>query len=180
MGTRSLTVSASTVSATLSDIAPRRRLTLPLATSRGIFCSVLAAAAAAGACAADPHQTAQAIAQAGPSWAHLLRAMAGLKTLMALAAAAAVLWRLHAPTSLARLASYSTAAAAMMAGPGLIWGLVHIALGALLLHAGLAATLVVLWRDPQIPARLAILVANGRRPAAPPLDPARLSGSQHP
>lgn len=50
----------------------------------------------------------------------------------------------------------------MMAGPGLIWGLAHIGLGALLLHAGLAATLILLWCDPQVGTRLATLVAMHR------------------
>ena len=124
------------------------------AAARFGFCAVLAASAWMGAAVTDAHETAQAVAQAGTDWAHLLRAMAALKALMALAAAAAVVWRLGSPAKPAWLAAYVLAGTAMMAGPGLVWELAHIGLGALLLHAGLAATLVLLWRDPQSAARL--------------------------
>jgi hypothetical protein len=38
----------------------------------------------------------------------------------------------------------------------------HVATGAALLHAGLFATIVLLWRDPAVGARLASLVAARR------------------
>ena len=88
--------------------------------------------------------------------------MAALKLLFAGAAAAAVLWRLGAPISATRWAGYALAAAAAWAGPGLIWGLAHIALGALLLHGGLIATAVLVWRDPATRARLSEIVARRR------------------
>ena len=134
---------------------------------RGGYCAVLAAAALAGACLTPGRDTAQAIAQAGWDWAHLLRGMAALKAFMAFAAAAGVFWRLGATTGAAWLAAYAAAGAIMMLGPGLIWGLWHIALGAALLHAGLFATLLLLWRDPQVGAQLAAIVAARRRLRAP-------------
>ena len=130
--------------------------------ARSAFCGLLVIAAGVGAAATGSQGTLHAMAGAGPDWAHLLRAMAALKTLMAVAAAAAVVWRLASPAKPAWLAAYSLAGTAMMAGPGLIWGLAHISLGALLLHAGLAATLVLLWRDPQVGTRLAALVRARR------------------
>ena len=51
----------------------------------------------------------------------------------------------------------------MAAGPGLIWGMVHLRLGALLLHGGLIALVVLLWRDGATSQRLAELVAARRR-----------------
>jgi hypothetical protein len=88
--------------------------------------------------------------------------MAALKVIFAGAAAAAVLWRLGAPISPLRWSGYALAAAATWAGPGLIWGLAHIALGAVLLHAGLIATAVLLWRDLAIRARLSDIIAHRR------------------
>jgi hypothetical protein len=60
------------------------------------------------------------------------------------------------------IAGYAMAAAAMAAGPGLIWNMVHIGLGALFLHAGLVATLVMLWRDPAVAQRLSAAIAARR------------------
>ena len=131
-------------------------------TATTFFCAAILAAALAGALSTPPAQTARAVAMAGPDWANLLRAMAGLKTVMAGGAVAGVLWRLRAPATIGCVVGYAAAGASMLAGPGLVWGLAHIALGALLLHAGLAATVVLLWRDPVVAARLAGLVAARR------------------
>ena len=130
--------------------------------ARTLLLAVVALAFAGGMLATDRAATAQAIAGAGADWANLLRAMAALKLLVAAAAAAAVLWRLGAPVSAPRWAAYAFAAAAAWAGPGLIWGLDHIALGALLLHGGLIATGALVWRDPATRARLSELVARRR------------------
>jgi hypothetical protein len=97
---------------------------------------------------------------------HLLRAMALIKSVMAVAAAGAVLWRLALPVTPARLAIYALACAAMAGGPGLIWDMAHVGAGALLLHAGLLATILLLWRDPAVSRRLAELVAARRARAA--------------
>ncbi len=79
----------------------------------------------------------------------LLRAMAAIKMLIAALAGAAMLWRLGAPARPAWLAGYAAAAAAMAAG-------------ALLLHGGLLAAILLLWRDPVTAARLDHVIA-GRR-----------------
>ena len=79
---------------------------------------------------------------------HLLRAMAMLKVLFVAAAAGAIWWRLTAPISAVRLGGYVVAAASMAAGPGLIWFLSHIGAASILLHGGVAASVVLLWFDP--------------------------------
>ena len=50
----------------------------------------------------------------------------------------------------------------MAAGPVLIFEMAQIRLGALLLHAGLLAAALLLWRDPAVSARLGALVARRR------------------
>ena len=73
--------------------------------------------------------------------------MALLKAMMALALLAVVVWRLAAPITSIWLVAYSVASSAMFSGPGLIWDMDHVGVGALLLHGGLLATGVLLWRD---------------------------------
>jgi hypothetical protein len=128
--------------------------------AKTLLVAVVGLAFAGGMLATASTDTARLIAGAGGDWARLLRAMAALKMLFAGAASAAVLWRLGAPISVMRWSGYALAAAATWAGPGLIWGLAHIGLGAALLHGGLIATAILLWRDPATRARLSELVAS--------------------
>ncbi len=130
--------------------------------ARTLLVAVIALAFAGGLLATPSADTARLIAHEGGAWTNLLRAMAALKLLFAAAASAAVLWRLAAPISPLGGSGYALAAAATWAGPGLIWGLAHIPLGALLLHGGLIATALLLWRDPTTRARLSELVARRR------------------
>ncbi len=136
----------------------------PVAHAVAIF--ALAAGMEAGFMATSTGDTAQAVSQSGMDLTHLLRAMALIKSVMAVAAAGAVLWRLALPVTPARLAIYALACAAMAGGPGLIWDMAHVGAGALLLHAGLLATILLLWRDPAVSRRLAELVAARRARAA--------------
>lgn len=99
--------------------------------------------------------TAQAVSRAGADLTRLLRFMAVVKAAMATGALAALWWRLGVVASPVRLSVYLATAAAMGAGPGLIWAMAHVAWGALLLHGGLFAALVLLWRDPAVGMRLA-------------------------
>ena len=122
--------------------------------NRAIIVATILAAAVAGTAFTQGHEAAEAAALAGPDLVRLLRAMAALKAMMALSAGAAILWRLGAPAGSGRLAAYAIACAAMAAGPGLIWGMVHVAAGALLLHGGLAAAVLLLWWDPATAALL--------------------------
>lgn len=120
------------------------------ASARGLFVLVVVVAAVAGVVATDPGTAQAAGAQAGADLTRLLRLMTLIKAAMAAAAVGAALWRLGWPVSPGRLGIYALAGAPMVAGPGLIWGMAHVGLGALLLHAGLAATIVLLWRDPAV------------------------------
>jgi hypothetical protein len=131
--------------------------------------AVLAAAIAAGvalamlATPAPAPEAARAAQAAGPELTRLLRAMAGLKLLFAAGLLAATYWRLAVPAAPWRLAGYAAAGAAMVAGPVLIWDMAHIRLGALLLHGGLIANLLLLWQDPAVGARLAAIITKRRK-----------------
>lgn len=121
------------------------------------------AAAALGFLATDPAATAAAMRGAGPDLARVLRGMAMLKVGFAGLALAAVLWRFTRPVPTGWATAYGAAAAAMAAGPGLVWQLAHLITGSILLHAGLLATIVLLWRDPVLSAQLSLAVAAKRR-----------------
>ena len=120
------------------------------ASARGLFFLVIAVAAVAGIHATDPSTAHAAGAEAGADLTRLLRLMTLIKAAMAAAAVGAALWRLGWPVSPGRFGIYALTCATMVAGPGLIWGMAHVGLGALLLHAGLAATIGLLWRDPAV------------------------------
>ncbi len=141
-------------------------LRLGTAGARSLLVLAFTAAAIAGAATTLLPASAHAVADAGADLTRLLRAMAGLKALMAGAAFWAVLWRLGAPATLPWLAGYGVAAAAMAGGPGMIWSMAYIRSGALLLHAGLFATIVMLWRDPAMGRRLGEMLASRRSKAA--------------
>jgi len=130
--------------------------------ARALLASVVLAAIAAGFLATDADAAARAVGQSGAELTHLLRAMAALKALMAAGMVAAVLWRLGAVVSPLWLAAYAVACGAMAAGPGVIWGMAHVGLGALLLHGGLLATALLLWRDQAVSTRLSAIVAARR------------------
>jgi hypothetical protein len=136
--------------------------TLSPALARTLLVLLTAASVAAGLLATETEASASAIALAGADLTHLLRAMALLKVAMAAGMAAAVLWRFGWPVTLAWWAAYLLACAGMAAGPALIWQMEYVRTGALLLHAGLFAALILLWRDPAVGARLGTMVAARR------------------
>ncbi len=142
--------------------SPSRTGFLTPVVARALLVAVIALAFAGGLVATPSTDTARLIASDGGAWANLLRAMAALKVIFAGAASAAVLWRLGAPITPLRWSGYALAAAATWAGPGLIWGLAQIPLGAALLHGGLIATALLLWRDPATRARLSEVIARRR------------------
>ena len=84
---------------------------------------------------------------AGSDLVVLMRFMAGVKAAMALGAVALVWWRMGAPVGWGTAAAYVAASALMAAGPGLIWDMRHVGLGAMAVHGGLSALLVVGWLD---------------------------------
>lgn len=136
--------------------------TLSPAMARALLVLVTAASVAAGLLVTGTEASASAIALAGADLTHLLRTMALLKVAMAGGMAAAVLWRLGSPVTLAWWAAYALACVGMAAGPGLIWHMAYVRTGALLLHVGLFAALILLWRDPAMGARLGMMVAARR------------------
>lgn len=146
---------------TAIDRAERRAGISP-ATARTVLVLGMVVGAAAGLWIGNGPDSAEAVRTAGAEFTRLLRAMAGLKALMAAGAAAAIWWRLGTLARPAWLAGYTAAAAAMVAGVPLIWGMVHVGAGALALHAGLLASVLLLWRDPAVGQRLATLIAARR------------------
>jgi len=145
-----------------STTAPADTSTLSPAMARALLVLVTAVSVAAGLLATGTEASASAIALAGGELTHLLRAMALLKVVMAAGMAAAVLWRFGSPVRLVWWAAYAVTCAGMAAGPGLIWQMAYVRSGALLLHAGLFAALILLWRDPAVGARLSTMVAARR------------------
>ncbi len=141
--------------ASLSTVsgAPRAAAFSP-ALARGLLLMVIAAAVAASAIAAAAPASSAAAAHAGADLIRLLRFMAVLKAAIAVGAGAAVFWRLGAAVTLPWFCAYAAACGAMAAGPGVIWAMVHVGLGAALLHGGLLAVILLLWRDPGTSGRL--------------------------
>ncbi len=99
---------------------------------------------------------------ADPALTRLLRAMAVIKAGMAAGVIAAVFWRLGVGVTPFALGAYAVVSVAMASGPVLIWGMTHLVLGALLLHAGLLVGAIMLWRDPSTTRRLQALIAARR------------------
>jgi hypothetical protein len=130
--------------------------------ARLLLLAAVAAGLAAGLLASGSAETAQATAEAGADLTRLLRAMAALKAVVAAGLTASMVWRLGLPVGAGRFSLYALAGVAMAAGVGLIWDIAHVAAGALLLHGGLLAVLLLLWRDPAVGERLGAIVAARR------------------
>lgn len=142
---------------------------LPSAMARALFVLLILAAATVGVLSTDAGTAHAAAAAAGADLTRLLRLMMLVKGALVAAAVGATLWRLGSPASPVRFAAYALAGGTMVAGPGLIWGMAHVGLGALLMHAGLAATIVLLWRDPAVSGAMdAVLKRRGVYAKAPP------------
>jgi len=140
---------------------------LPLAGAAGrrsAFLLFAAAGLAAGFMLTGQAAAAEAARLAGEDLTRLLRGMAAIKAAIILPALAAILWRLGTPASPALFGAYTASAAAMTLSIGLIWHMAHVGPGALLMHAGLIGTLVLLFRDKAVGQRLAAtLKARARR-----------------
>jgi hypothetical protein len=120
---------------------------IPPAVARAVLTVVVLVAglAAAAYVASSPH----AVGGADPALTRLLRAEV----------IAVTVWRLGVAAKPIVLGAYAVVSAAMVSGPILIWGMTHLVLGALLLHAGLVVGAIMLWRDPATTARLKTLIA---------------------
>lgn len=157
-----MTIAVSSTSRTSSTSRQPVRHALSTGAAQAVLVLVVGAAIAAGFLATGTETTLQTASHAGTDLTRLLRGMAVLKALMAAGATAAVIWRLGAAAPVPWLAAYALACAAMGAGPGLVWGMAHVGAGAVLLHGGLLAAVLLLWRDPATAARLAGLVTARR------------------
>jgi len=122
---------------------------------RTMLAAVVAVAAIAGFVATGEDASRRAVEAAGPELAHLLRMMAGLKVVLALGVVSLVDWRLRLPVSPGVAAAYLVGAGLVAVGPGLLWGLSHVALGAVLLHGGFALLLVLGCTDGGVRSRFA-------------------------
>ena len=147
--------------ATSSTQRGSKRLCTPRA-ARILLAAIVIGAVGFSFVSVDVSASSRAVSNAGSELTRLLRFMAVIKGGMALGAVGAVLWRLGSHVSLGRFVTYGTCCALMAAGPGLIWGMAQVGLGALLLHGGLLALLVLLWCDPAIPVRLETALAARR------------------
>jgi len=125
----------------------RRPLSLRLA----LLAAVMVGAAMGFAVTSAPAAS-QAVSDAGAELTRLLRAMALIKVVLAAGVVWLIAWRLRFPVNPLLAAGYIAGAAVMAIGPGLIWDMAHVALGALLLHGAGALLLVLFWRDPGSPA----------------------------
>lgn len=134
--------------------APAGAIRLPRIQARVLIGAVLLVAGAAGFLVTPAPVAQRAVAEAGAELTQLLRMMALVKLLLVAGAVWLVDWRLHFPASKTLTAAYLAGLALAAAGPGLIWGMAHVALGAVLLHAGLILVGVAVWRDPGSPAML--------------------------
>jgi hypothetical protein len=143
--------------------------TVVVAPSRALRMAVLcacAAAAVAGLLGASPAATLAAVGQAGADLVMLLRFMAAMKALTAVALLVVVVWRLGMPAPAWLTVAYGVAAVLMSAAPGMIFQMVHVATGAVLFHAGLLTLLVAAWADRGGRSLVAARVMARRRPAS--------------
>jgi hypothetical protein len=84
---------------------------------------------------------------ADPALARLLRGMAAIKGMMALAALGAVFWRFGWPTSKGVAVVYLCGTSVLAGSTMLIWQLTAIPLAAVLFHVAALSMLVAGWRE---------------------------------
>jgi hypothetical protein len=148
----------------LCKAAPLSRGNLAISSnaSRLMLIILISAAIVSGFLMTGRETSSLAVINAGEDLTRLLRAMAALKAIIAVCAASAIVWRLGSDVSTAWFAAYALACCAMGAGPGLIWSMAHVGTGALLLHGGLLASLLLFWRDPAVSERLSAIITARR------------------
>ena len=153
--------------------APRR--TVPALYGRSALAVAVALAIVVAFVAGHEAASTRAVEIAGPELTRLLRFMAVLKGVCAAGAVSLVWWRSGYPATLPAATSYVAACLLMAAAPGLIWSMSHVALGAVLFHAGLALLLVVCWTDRASTEDLLAGLGAGRArrgPKRPPISAA--------
>ena len=125
--------------------APRRAGSAPY--WRGVLALSVVLAVAVAFVAAQDATSARAVESAGPELTRLLRFMAVVKAVLAAGAIGLVWWRSAHPATRRAMLGYVAACFLMAVAPGLIWSMGHVAMGAILFHAGLALLLLVCWTD---------------------------------
>lgn len=139
----------------LVALSTRRRFGLKLVARRRLGLFLLAVLSAlAGVLITGAPASAAAEAQLGADLARMLKVMAALKVLMALPLIAAIAWRLALPIRAPWALGYGFGVAAIAAGPGLVWDMVHILAGSVLTHMGLLGLVLLLLLDPAVGQRL--------------------------
>ena len=93
--------------------------------------------------------------QADPDLGRLLRGMALIKAVIALAAVVAVTWRLGWPASNRATGAYVLGAWLVTGSSMLIWQLSFIPAAAIAFHVGAFAIVIAAWRDDKVGQRLA-------------------------
>ncbi len=134
----------------------------PRVSTRALVLIVAVLGLTAGFLATGDDASMHARQAAGPELTHLLQMMAGLKLALALGAAVLIDWRLRQPAGPMAAAGYLVALGLMSAGPGLVWGMAHVMLGAGLLHAGLLTLIVLSCKDDGMWSRMRRVTSRAR------------------
>lgn len=113
------------------------------ATLRALLIAGCALAVGVAAWAGDP----SAYLHADPALARVLRCMALIKGLIALAAVGAVLWRLKWPISAGKYLAYMLGSCVIVGATMLVWQLTAIVSAAVLFHAAALGMLLLGWRE---------------------------------
>ncbi len=143
--------------ASLTSVLDRALVRTPLVTGhrplvrRTALVFAIAATAAATALVTAPFSTAAGM---DPDLVRLLRAMVGIKGLIALAAAALLYWRLGHPIARPVAIGYGAMICVSVAALAWLWTLASIPLGSLCFYGGLAGLILVGRFDSGLSARL--------------------------
>ncbi len=130
---------------------------------RTAACLIACVSAVLGFLATSPAATNAAVHAAGRDLEMLLRFMAVVKAGFALGLVSLAAWRLSFPASPGIATAYLTACALMPAGAGLIWGLSHVVIGALLFHSGMILLIAVGWVDQETTGELMMHAIRKRK-----------------
>ncbi len=132
-------------------------------TWRTAACVIAGMSAVLGFLATSPAATSASVHAAGRELEMLLRFMAVVKAGFALGLVSLAAWRLGFPAQPGIATAYLAACALMPAGAGLIWGLAHVVIGALLFHSGMILLIAVGWVDQETAGELMMKTIRKRK-----------------
>lgn len=130
---------------------------------RTAACLIACVSAVLGFVATSPAASSASAHAAGRDLEMLLRFMAVVKAGFALGLVSAAAWRLGFPARPGIAAAYLVACALMPAGAGLIWGLTHVVIGALLFHSGMILLIATGWVDQDTAGELMMKTIRKRK-----------------